>query len=284
MNDEPSVVLEPIGWPMKGLNDPQWHLNRMRLVARSAGGQLWKYCEARPLAQIVVYPRERGPRCDFERDAKGRIRIGLNIRPLGYAQQAYQFAHEFCHVVANHSRDGQWHDATHANHWLEECFCEAASLFSLRRMAEVWQTHKKFSKWMTDKGDAYASSLHSYAQDQIDKSCANLPLNRDFREWFEGKEQFMRDNPIVLEDNEKTKDRLRENYSVIAFRLLLLIEANPTNWDALSYFNQTRYQDNKPLVEHLADWEAACPDKFKSFVNDLERLFLPPGNKAKDAT
>ncbi|MCB0117249.1 MAG: hypothetical protein KDD84_24285, partial [Caldilineaceae bacterium] len=279
MNDEPSVVLEPIGWPMKGLNDPQWHLRRMKLVARSASGQLWKHCEARPLAQIVVYPREKGPRCDFERDAKGRIRIGLNTRPLGYAQQAYQFAHEFCHVVANHSRGGERHDARHANHWLEECFCEAASLFSLRRMAEEWTTHSEFSFWTTDKGESYAFSLNSYAQDRINDVYAVHPPNKDISEWFKGKEQLMRDHPIATVDSEKDNamwNELRGNYNVIATRLLPLFESNPENWEALSFLNLTPHRDNKPLAEHLADWKSACPHKFNSLVEDLERLFLPP--------
>ena len=74
---------------------------------------------------------------------------------------------------------------------------------------------------------------------------------------------------------ELTRDELREDYTVIASRLLPLLEANPENWEALSYLNLTPHRDNKPLAEHLADWQAVCPDRLKSFIQDLERLFLP---------
>jgi hypothetical protein len=211
----------------------------------------------------------------------------LHTSPNSYAQQAYQFAHEFCHAVAIHSREGQRHDAKHANHWLEESFCEAASLFSLRRMAEEWPTHKEFSKWTTNDGKAYAASLNSYAQGQLDKAHAKLPLNKDFQEWFEGEEKFMRDHPIATVDIEKDKptwDKLREDYTVIASRLLPLLEAVPESWEALSYLNLTSHRDSKTLAEHLADWKAVCPDRLKPFVEDLERLFLPPIIKVKVAS
>ena len=283
MNDELSVVIDPMGWPMRGLINPQWHLNRMKLVARSAGSLLWKHCEVRPLPQIVVYPRKDWPHCDFELDSKGRIRIGLHTSLNSYAQQAYQFAHEFCHTIANHSREGQRHDARHANHWLEESFCEAASLFALRRMTEEWQAHKEFAAWTTADKKPYAPSLLAYAQDQINKANALLPLDQDFRTWFESQEQFMRGHPVAIEKDKKTKDALRENYTAIASRLLPLLEARHENWEALSYLNLTPHGDNKPLAEHLADWKVACPERLKPFIEDLERLFLPSVTKVQDA-
>lgn len=92
----------------------------------------------------------------------------------------------------------------------------------------------------------------------------------------------MRDHPIALERDEKTKDGLRADYMVMASRLLPLLEANPENWEALSHLNLTPHRDNKPLAEHLADWKAVCPDRLKSFMQDLERLFLPPVVEADD--
>lgn len=275
MNDEPSVAVEPLGWPMPAKRGARVDLNSIRLVAISSGSQLWMHCDVRPLSQIVIYPRKQGPICDFKLDAKNRMRIGLNTGLNSFSQQAYQFAHEFCHAIANHSRHGQRHDARHANHWLEESFCEAASLFSMRRMSEVWPDHKEFSKW-TANGKPYAPLLHAYAQDQLNKAFAKLPTDKSFREWFNGKEQFMRDHPIAFLEDKMTRDGLRDDYTVIASRLLPLLEANPENWEALSYLNLTPYRDNKPLAEHLADWKAVCPNRLKFFIEDLELLFLPP--------
>lgn len=278
MRAEPNIVVEPLGWPMDGLKNPPWHVNRVRLVAASSASSLWRYCEPRELASIVVYPRKEGPLCDFKHDSRGRIRVGLNVKPNRYDQLAFQFAHEFCHVMAIHSRAGQRHDARHSNHWLEESLCETASLFALRKMTNEWVQHTEFSTWETGDGKPYPPSHQAYAQTRIDSAILRLPSEQDFQPWFEGRQQFLRDHPIVTVDIEKDKptwDELREDYTVIASRLLPLFEANPENWEALSYLNLTPHRDNKPLAEHLADWQAVCPDRLKSFIQDLERLFLP---------
>ncbi|MFZ4595796.1 MAG: hypothetical protein ACOYOF_16165 [Verrucomicrobiaceae bacterium] len=96
-------------------------------------------------------------------------------------------------------------------------------------MANEWQTHKEFSTWTTNT-KPHALSLRSYAQDQIDKAYAKLPPNNVFREWFEGRERFMRYHPIAVEKDKQTWNSLREDYTVIASRLLPLLEANPENW------------------------------------------------------
>lgn len=274
MSSEVSVVIDPFGWPAPMTRGSQININPMRLVASSAARQIWRHCQPRPFREMVVYPRKDCPHCDFNRDSKDRIRIGLHTSLSLYSQQAFQFAHEFCHAIAGHSREGQRHDARHANHWLEECLCEVASLFSLRRMSEEWPNHKEFSKWTT--GDKpYAPSLYSYAQDRIDEALAKLPLNQDFRIWFESQEQFMRDHPVGLEKDEKTKEELRDDYTVIASRILPLLEAHPENWEAVSYLNLTPHRDNKTLTDHLADWKTSCPERFRPFIEELERMFLP---------
>lgn len=86
----------------------------------------------------------------------------------------------------------------------------------------------------------------------------------------------MRDHPIAIENDKGTRDRLREDFTVIASRLLPLLEANPENWEALSYLNLTPHRNNKALADHLEDWKAVCPDRLNPFIEDLKRLFMPP--------
>lgn len=276
MSAELNIVVEPLGWPMEGLRNPPWHVNRVRLVAASSARSLWRFCEPRNLAPIVVYPRKEGPLCEFKHDSRGRARVGLNVKPNRYDQLAFQFAHEFCHVMAIHSRVGQRHDVSHSNHWLEESLCETASLFALRKMTNEWEQHSDFSTWKTGDGRPYSSSHQVYAQKRIDSALARLPSEQDFDPWFKEKEQFMRDHPISIENDKGTRDRLREDFTVIASRLLPLLEANPENWEALSYLNLTPHHINKPLADHLEDWKAVCPDRLKPFIEDLKRLFMPP--------
>ena len=48
-----------------------------------------------------------------------------------WSQLAYQFSHEFCHVLSNYERLRD-----NPNNWFHEALCELASVFTLRRMAE----------------------------------------------------------------------------------------------------------------------------------------------------
>lgn len=282
-----NIVVDPQKWPLKGLTNPPFHMKRLRLVAASSSEQLWRYCEPRDLAQIVVYSRKEGPLCDFNRDSKGRIRIGLNAYPdpdipaasgsslNDYSKMAFQLAHEFCHVIAVHSREGQRHDNRHPNHWLEESLCETASLFALRKMAVEWPQHPEYAHWTTGEGKPYAPSLQTYAQNRIDSALLRVAFEEDFQAWFERREPFLRDHPIAIEKDERVEKQLRDDYTVIATRLLPLLEVNPESWEAVSFLNLTPHRDNKPLVEHLDEWKSACPAQHRPFVASLEHLFLP---------
>jgi hypothetical protein len=275
MSAEPNIVVEPLGWPMDGLKNPPWHVNRVRLVASSSASSLWRFCEPRNLAPIVVYPRKEGPLCDFKHDSRGRARVGLNVKPNRYDQLAFQFAHEFCHVMAIHSRVGQRHDVRHSNHWLEESLCETASLFALRKMTSEWEQHSEFSTWETGDGKPYSPSHQVYAQKRIDSALLRLPSEQGFQPWFEGRHQFLRDHPIAIEKDKQIEAELREDYTVIATRLLPLLEANPENWEAISFLNLTQHKDGKLLAEHLEGWKAVCPEKYRQFVGSIERTFVP---------
>jgi len=192
-----------------------------------------------------------------------------------YDKMAFQFAHEFCHVIAIHSRKGQLHDAIHCNHWLEESLCETASLFALRKMTIDWEKHSEFSTWENGDGKLYSPSHRVYAQKRIDSALLRLPIEQDFQVWFEKRHQFLRSHPIAIEKDKQIEAELREDYTAIATRLLPLLEASPENWEAISYLNLTTHRADKSLSDHLTDWKAACSERCRPLVLELERLFLP---------
>jgi len=274
MCSELRIKISPAGWSWKGLQKPAFHLRRVRLVATSASSQIWRHCQPRSLDEIVVDFRTDGPVCDFKRDSKARIRVGLCTKPNSYDQLAYQFAHEFCHVIANHSRGGQHHDASHANQWLEESLCEAASIFALKNMTDEWNNHREFATWKTGDNNTYYPCLLAYAQGILESTKERLPDGGDFQAWFEGRRQFLQSNPIALQDNKQVKEELRNDFKVIATRLLPLLEANPENWDSVSYLNFAPSNNYLTLADHLTAWKAACPDKHLKFVESVESLFL----------
>ena len=68
--------------------------------------------------------------------------VQLTATERHWCQYAYQFAHEFCHLVIDPYRcEG---DVTQ---WFEEVVCELASVFVLRRMAERWRSHPPYPNW-----------------------------------------------------------------------------------------------------------------------------------------
>jgi hypothetical protein len=101
-------------------------------VLTSAAETLWEQVPERRLAPIHVEPKG-GPIVLYQRGPGGAYRVRLDTGSTYWCQYAFQFAHEFCHILC------RYEETEKANKWFEESVCEAASLFALRRMAEVWK-------------------------------------------------------------------------------------------------------------------------------------------------
>lgn len=275
-----TIAIDPLNWGMKSAAEFSRHIPTMRLVLESAASQIGRHCGGAFMPDIVVHHRKEGPFCFFAKDARGRIKIGLNTTHAKWSQQALQFAHEFCHAVADHSRSGQRLDAIHENKWLEESICHTASIFAIRRMSEEWTTHSKFKGW-TGKDNSgtqqpYFDLLWQYAQDEIDKAMVLLPVSENFASWLKRREPELRARPVANEKDSVKKTWIRDSYDVIASRLLPVFEQSPSGWDSVSFLNLTAPGIDKPLAQHLADWQQACPDHLRSFVGTVASLFHIP--------
>src|SRR5260370_13089694 len=111
-------------------------------VLQSAGSELWRHCPRTQLDGIDVYHRTDHPQTDFKRTPSARIAIALATQDTHWAQYSFQFAHEFCHALANFGDNPKRSDRypLQDNLSLEESLCETASLFTLRGMSPDWLT------------------------------------------------------------------------------------------------------------------------------------------------
>jgi len=231
----------------------------VRALLLSTAQQLWRWCPGELIRPISVYHRPDFPQTDFLHDWHGRIRIGLACEDAHWAQMAFQFGHEFCHALAQHSAAARrsWHPPRHANLWFEECLCETASLFVLRKMAEDWKTSAPYPNWKS-----YSGSLAGYAAERLAKPERQLPEGQNFGEWFQSNEASLRANHA-----------LRDKNVIVARQMLPLFEATPAGWDSVCYLNLGQRKDGKPLAQHLAEWQIATPAATKPFVARVAALF-----------
>ena len=228
-------------------------------LLHSAAFEIWRHCPRTQLNGIDVYHRTDQPQTDFKRTPSGRISIGLTARDTHWAQYSFQFAHEFCHTLANYGNNPRQlaRYPLHANFWLEESLCETASLFALRALSGSWQTAPPFPSWRE-----YAPWLSAYAEQRLTLPEHQLPAAKPFSVWFQENQPALRRNPTIRDWN-----------TIIAIHLLPLFEAEPRGWEALTFLNQGPRRANESLAKHFADWRSHCPENLRPFVARLAAVF-----------
>jgi hypothetical protein len=230
-------------------------------VLISAATEIWRYCHGTQLGGIDVYHRPDHPQTDFKRNGRGRVSIGLATRDNRWAQYSFQFAHEFCHALANYS-NGQSppqsaRKALHANLWLEESLCETASLFALRAMNRSWQTAPPYQAWRD-----YAPWLKAYAEERLALPEHQLPHGKPFPSWFRANQPALRQNSGIRASN-----------TIIAIQLLPLFEAEPRGWKTVTFLNRGPHDANESLAERFVQWRSQCPAGLHPFVVRLAAIF-----------
>ena len=100
--------------------------------------------------------------------------IQLTARDLEWSQFAYQFSHEFCHVLSNYENL-----KANPNNWFHEAICELASVFTLRRMAERWQTNPPYPNWAD-----YVAALRDYSEKRLSRQRVQLPRGVTLQSWL----------------------------------------------------------------------------------------------------
>jgi hypothetical protein len=246
----PNIAVSDGGW---GTANPR----EIRAIALSAAGEIARHCPRTRVSSIVVYHREDHPQTDWERTADGRVAVGLAVRDRQCAQIAFQFAHEFCHVLAMHSngRQGASRGEGRPNLWLEESLAETASLFALRAMARSWERSAPFREWRS-----YAPEFSAYAAERM--RSAEAEARGNFLGWFQRNEPSMRRNP-----------ELRDRNAVVALKLLPIFEAEPRAWEAVTFMNLGTQDRRQPLAAFLAEWRRNCPASLQPVVMRIAGVF-----------
>lgn len=200
---------------------------------------------------ILVEHSPLFPMVLYERNGNGEYVIHLTVSGPRWAEYAYEFAHELCHIYANYQQ--RPHSAAAAHQWFEEALCETVSLFVLRRMGRRWQERGAAYR-------AYAPIFFEYAE---------LLLNEPHRHgalalapWYAANASRLANDPYRRNDNE-----------YCANRLLPLFEAQPEGWKALPYLNAPTAASSLSFSDYLQHWHAAVPPAQRRFVGELLFLF-----------
>lgn len=219
-------------------------------VCRSAATELTRSMRE-PNTDPISLRRDaqQGPMVIYGKGDDGERRVLLNSGDRLWAQVAFQFAHEVCHIQCN------YRDKEKSNLWFEESLCEAASLFVLRRMAETWKTKPPYANWKS-----YAPSLHDYADKRIVD--IDKPADMSTAEWFRRHEAELR----------STGTNRRHN-QIVAVALLPLLEKKPENWQAVRYLNLGDPQAKLSFPQFLREWHGRVPAEQREFVEAVGAVF-----------
>lgn len=238
------VVIVPGDWGGSNVAD-------MQKVCASAAGTIWAQLPDDGFAPIIVQRGKASPITLFKRGEGNEYVVHLNTGGRAWAQCAYQFAHEFCHIVCN------YRNVDNPQMWFEETLCETASLFALRRMGVEWQTKPPYSNWKS-----YSKSLAGYANDRIKQ--------------LDGEEKSVADFYRAHEADFKKSATNRPLNGYIASKLLPLFEKTPASWQALRYINLGPATENKSLKTYLSGWHNRVPAEHKPFVKSVAAQFEIP--------
>ena len=157
-------------------------------------------------------PDDAVPRTIFRPLSSGPFVIQLTARDRRWAQYAFQFSHEFCHILSGYERL-----RGNPNNWFHETICEIGSVFTLRRMVERWPDRPPYSNWVD-----YAESLRDYVEKRISRQAAKLPESANLQTWLSSQEEGLRKDPYQQDRN-----------SLVAYALLPIFEEFPTGWNAI---------------------------------------------------
>ena len=228
-------------------------------VLRSTAAPLLEHAGVRQFAPLIVRRRDGAPMVLYDKGPKGEYQVRLNTGGLFWCQYAYQFAHEFGHILTNYDqRDAGPHI------WFDEAICETASLYAMRRMAVSWKTDPPYANWKD-----FAPRFDEYVDRLLAERRRRLPPDRTMPQWFAEREESLRKQRELTDDSR-----------LVAAYLLPLFEDEPAGWSALASYNLGRDDGKVSFQEFLAAWRGRAPAAPRAFIAKLERLFGFDASKA----
>ena len=225
------------------------------VVCNSAAMAIARYYPKRQFKPILIPKADNGFPVKLDRRGpKGESQVMLSIGDgWMWNQIAYQFAHEFTHILIN---EGQ--PPAGPNHWINEAFCEVASYQALKQMAKDWESHPPYPNW---KG--YAKHHNSYADKYLGKEKAR-PEGMEFKVWFSKNEAALRMGQRY------PKYGL---YKYPAYQFYQVVKEDPSQLAALAYLNFGLKNSAISTQQYLARWKTVLPATHKPFVDKIAQRF-----------
>jgi hypothetical protein len=178
-------------------------------------------------------------------------RIYLTPVDKRWDQLSYQFSHELCHHVFNTPDDNN-----DPYGWLEESFCELASIIVLRNMADRWKNNPPYSNWKN-----YSKVLKNNVDGVTnDISCQ---INIPFSTWLSDNFQDLKTNRY---------DRARNK--TVALKLLPHFEKDPYLWRIIHFYRNVSYSGKTTMEEFLCLWKEQLTNDLKGKFKIIEVTFL----------
>jgi hypothetical protein len=235
------MFIEPGEWGSSSLAD-------IKKVCESAGQAFMPHLNQPIAAPLLIQNDGSGPITLYRRGQNNEHIVRLNTDDRAWAQLAFQFSHELCHVMCN------YRNVENKQLWFEETLCECASLFALRQMGENWKKNPPYSNWKS-----YSSSLKDYAAQRLNTQDGNSDdLAKIYRKHREELEASATN---------------RELNNILAAKLLPLFEKTPSGWEAVRYINRGPAEENTTFESYVTGWHKRVPPQQKAFVEELATKF-----------
>jgi hypothetical protein len=268
---ETAVARDPTQSPAIRVAPGDWGRARpeeVEAVLRATAAELWQTLQEAAPVSIAVQPTADSPEVHYERNARGEYVIALSARDRRWAQYAYQFAHELCHVLANFDHRVAAGGVILARHqWFEEALCETTALFALRRMAVTWKTEAPFENWRQ-----YAPWFAAYADHLLAAEHRRHARPGGLAAWYVHNAGALADDPY-----------LRHHNDYCAAALLPLFEADSSRFGALRYLNLNRAATAPTFQHYLAAWRRSAPPRHWPLIDEIVGAFALAGPRERVA-
>ena len=232
------------------------NIRDVEAVLDSASSVISAYAGGRSLGTVIVRNDPKGPISLYERGPDNEYIVLLDVKGRYWAQLAYQYAHEVCHLLTNYDLAP---NNVSRQQWFEESICEAFSLFILEQMAVQWAVEAPYPNWKS-----YAPELKRYADDMSSKK--HRTFAKDLRTWYQQHKTILEDDPYAQER------RLNEKF---ATHLLALLQKQPGQWAALSYLNLGDNTADRTFHKYLDDWYQNTPERYRNVVVQIQQILTP---------
>ncbi len=203
--------------------------------------------DAFPNLMIMNDPNREGPMVKYEPVAGNKLILLSSSSGTLWSKIGYQLSHELCHVHANHADQ-----RGHRFKWLEESFCELASLCNLLQMGESWQTAPPLEHMRT-----FAPNHVTYVENTL--NAIQIPDNFEF--WLQDNLDELMSSPY-----------LREKNSIVGAKLKPLFTNDIKIWKAIGYLNCWEVGSLDSLTKYLTDWKDNCPEELQDSVVKLSNI------------